>query len=111
MRIIIILLMLLFSSTFAFCESLEMQDAQLSAIKILNLVFLGAKVIGAIVIILGIVELLVEKEQGGQDSKKVGGAMKLGGGVLLLLAASVIGWLIGENDVNNATTLIKKVSA
>ena len=88
-----------------------MQDAQLSAIKILNLIFLGAKVVGAIVIILGIVELLIEKEQGGQDSKKVNGAMKLGGGVLLLLAASVIGWLIGENDVNNGTTLIKKVSA
>lgn len=109
MRIIVILFML-FVSTFAFGESLEMEKATLSAIKILNLIFLGAKVVGAIVIILGIVELLIEKEQG-QDSKKVSGAMKLGGGVLLLLAATVIGWLIGENDVNNANTLIKKVSA
>lgn len=110
MRIIVILFMLFVSSTFAFGESLEIAKAQVSAIKVLNLVFLGAKVVGAIVIILGIVELLVEKEQGGQGTKKVSGAMKLGGGVLLLLSASVILWLIGDVDGNSGTNLVQKIN-
>ncbi|MCT7574102.1 hypothetical protein N5U00_02065 [Aliarcobacter butzleri] len=108
MRIIVILFMLFVSSTFAFGESLEIAKAQTSAIKVLTLIFLGAKVVGAIVIILGIVELLIEKEQGGQDTKKVSGAMKIGGGVLLLLAATVIGWLSGGPDDAGAGGLFTK---
>ena len=110
-QVLTVLFMLTFGAVFGFAESLDSSTATSTAIKVLDLIFLGAKVVGAIVIVLGIVELLVEKDQGGQQGKKVTGAMKLGGGVLLLLAASVIGWLIGENDVNNGTTLIKKVSA
>lgn len=110
MRIIVILFMLFVSSTFAFAESLEIAKAQVSAIKVLNLIFLGAKVVGAIVIILGLIELLIEKEQGGTSGKKVGGAMKLGGGILLLLSASVILWLIGDVDGNNGTNLVQKTN-
>ena len=110
MRIIIVLFILFFSSTFAFGESLEIAKAQVSAIKVLNLVFLGAKVVGAIVIIMGIVELLIEKEQGGQDTKKISGAMKISGGVLLLLSASVILWLIGDVDGSGGTNLVQKTN-
>ena len=92
--------------SFAGSGSLDQTLAVEKSTEVLDLIFLGAKVIGAIVIIMGIVELLVEKDQGGQQGKKVTGAMKLGGGILLLLAASVIKWLVGENDQNGASTFI-----
>lgn len=106
-QILVVLFMLTFGAVFSF-GALESSTAESTAIQVLDLIFLGAKVIGAIVIVLGIVELLVEKDQGGQQGKKVTGAMKLGGGILLLLAASVIGWLVGDPDSAGATSILKK---
>lgn len=94
--------------SFAGSGSLDQTLAVEKSTEVLDLIFLGAKVVGAIVIILGIVELLIEKEQGGQDTKKVSGAMKIGGGVLLLLAATVIGWLSGGPDDAGAGGLFTK---
>lgn len=96
-RTIIILFMLL-GTTFAFGQSLEIGVAQGTAIKVLNLVFLGAKVVGAIVIVMGIIELLVEKESGASAGKKVGGTLKIAGGILLSLSATVILWMIGNDS-------------
>lgn len=107
-QILVVLFMLTFGAVFASASSLDGSVAQSTAIKVLDLIFLGAKAVGAIVIILGIVELLVEKDQGGQQGKKVTGAMKLGGGVLLLLAASVIGWLVGDPDTAGASSIVGK---
>ena len=84
--------------SFAGAGALDMTVAQDKSGEVLDLIFLGAKVVGAIVIIMGIVELLVEKDQGGQQGKKVTGAMKLGGGILLLLAATFIQWLVGDTS-------------
>lgn len=81
-------------------RGLDMEAPTKGASSILDLVFLGAKVVGAIAIIWGIVELLVEKDQGGQQGKKVSGSMKLVGGVLLLLVASVVQWAMGDVDKN-----------
>jgi len=83
--------------------SLDMVRAENSAGGILDLVFLGAKLLGAIAIVMGIIELLVEKDQGGQQGKKVNGSMKLAGGVLLLLASSVISWMAGDGTANADT--------
>lgn len=93
--------------SFAGAGALDMTVAQDKSGEVLDLIFLGAKVVGAIVIIMGIVELLVEKDQGGQQGKKVNGAMKLGGGILLLLAASFIEWLVGDtsNQASSSTIL------
>ncbi|MCT7469230.1 hypothetical protein [Aliarcobacter cryaerophilus] len=99
-------LVLLMLSVALNASSLDASIAQATSIKVLDLIFLGAKVVGAIVVILGLVELLVEKDSGGQQGKKVSGSMKLFGGVLLLLAASVIGWLVGGPDSANATNII-----
>lgn len=107
-QVLVVLFMLTFGAVFGFAETLSSSEAESTAIKVLNLIFLGAKVVGAIVIVLGIVELLVEKDQGGQQGKKVTGAMKLGGGVLLLLAATIIGWMVGDPDSADATSIIKK---
>ena len=100
MRIFFILMAIMFSATlgFAGADALDMTVAQNKSGEVLDLIFLGARVVGAIVIIMGIVELLVEKDQGGQQGKKVTGAMKLGGGILLLLAASFIEWLVGDTS-------------
>lgn len=87
--------------------TLDHTTAENTSVKVMNLIFLGAKVVGAIVIIMGIIELLVEKDQGGQQGKKVTGAMKLGGGVLLLLAASVISWMVGSGDATQTKSIIK----
>lgn len=107
-QMLVVLFMLTFGAVFGFAEeSLSASTATSTAIKVLDLIFLGAKVVGAIVIVLGIVELLVEKDQGGQQGKKVTGAMKLGGGVLLLLAATVIGWMVGDPDGATAGSIIK----
>jgi len=79
--------------------------------EILDLLFIGAKVVGAIAIVMGIIELLIEKDQGGQQGKKVNGSMKLAGGVLLLLAASVIDWMVGS-EINIAEeSTSKRVSS
>lgn len=69
---------------------------------------------------MGIVELLVEKDQGGQQGKKVTGAMKLGGGILLLLnATTFISWLVEIQtllvqmillEVINLSNFSKKIS-
>lgn len=108
-QILVVLFMLTFGAVFGFAaDSLSASTAQSTAIKVLDLIFLGAKVVGAIVIVLGIVELLVEKDQGGQQGKKVTGAMKLGGGVLLLLAATVISWLVGDPDTTTTSSILGK---
>ena len=93
--------------SFAGSGSLDQTLAVDKSTEVLDLIFLGAKVVGAIVIIMGIVELLVEKDQGGQQGKKVTGAMKLGGGILLLLAATFISWLVGDPDSTGANDIIK----
>ena len=100
MRIFFILMGIMFGATLSFAGdgSLDATRAVEKSTEVLDLIFLGAKVVGAIVIIMGIVELLVEKDQGGQQGKKVTGAMKLGGGILLLLAATFIQWLVGDTS-------------
>lgn len=110
MKIFLILMSVMFGATLSFAGSapLDMSVAQGKSGEVLDLIFLGAKVVGAIVIIMGIIELLVEKDQGGQQGKKVTGAMKLGGGILLLLAATFISWLVGDPDSTGAKDIIKK---
>ena len=98
---------IMFGATLSFAgESLDATVAIQKSTQVLDLIFLGAKVVGAIVIIMGIVELLVEKDQGGQQGKKVTGAMKLGGGILLLLAATFTQWLVGDPDAIGANTIL-----
>lgn len=95
--------------TFMFAASngtLDMGTAKNASTSVLDLIFLGAKIVGAIAIILGIVELLVEKDQGGQQGKKVTGSMKLMGGILLLLAASVISWMVGDPDAKSSKDIL-----
>ena len=53
-------LVLLMLSVALNASSLDVSIAQATSIKVLDLIFLGAKVVGAIVVILGLVELLVE---------------------------------------------------
>lgn len=48
--------------SFAGSGSFNQTTAVEKSTEVLDLIFLGAKVVGAIVIIMGIVELLVEKE-------------------------------------------------
>src|SRR5574344_436411 len=106
MKKMFFLLTLFLGVTLSFAEgtgSLNQTIAVQKSTAVLDLIFLGAKVVGAIVIIMGIVELLVEKDQGGQQGKKVTGAMKLGGGILLLLAATFISWLVGAPDESGAS--------
>ncbi len=90
------------SSLFGFDDT----EATKQAGSLLDIVFLGAKVIGAIAIILGIVELLVEKDQGGQQGKKASGSMKLVGGTLLLVAAGVIQWAMGDGTDKNGSSIL-----
>lgn len=94
--ILIIGMGLIFPELILATDVLVVGAAQGKAGGVLDIVFLGAKVLGAIAIVMGIIELLVEKDQGGQQGKKVSGSMKLIGGVMLLLAASVIHWAAGS---------------
>lgn len=77
----------------------NIKSARSAAEAVLDLIFLGAKIVGAIAIILGLIELLVEADRGGQQGKKVSGSMKLLGGVLLMLATNVIMWMVGNPNV------------
>lgn len=105
-KMFVMLCMLCFGATFGFAFDGGEGGGSEAAIKVLDMIFLGAKVIGAIAIIMGIIELLVEKDQGGQSGKKVTGAMKLGGGILLLLAATFISWMVGDPDSKSASSIL-----
>lgn len=107
MKLFFILCTLMLGATFSLAGgTLDASVATSKSVAVLDLIFLGAKVVGAIVVIMGIVELLVEKDQGGQQGKKVTGAMKLAGGILLLLAATFIQWLVGDPDATTASSIL-----
>lgn len=85
-----LILILVFSSSL-FAEEIVADGAA----KVLDIIFLGAKVVGAIAIVMGINEMFIEKDPNGQQGKKESGTMKVLGGILLMSSASVIGWMIG----------------
>ena len=69
--------------------------------SVMTIVFAITKALGVGVVIWGVFELLIEKDQGGQKGSKQTGALKLIGGIMLILIGYFVGWVSGQAAPNN----------
>lgn len=105
-KILFTLFLLISTELYATNGIVNYRDAEANINKVMDLVLLFVKALGVGAIIWGVVEVLIEKDQNGQNGKKLAGFLKMIGGILLILIGSFIAWVSGDKNAIKGSSYV-----